>query len=143
MAAKYAVDLEDDFAFVKQSKQEHSEKILPKPKKTTKKPNINIDKVNSDNMNINRTDIHTIDKEKTKRPRHREPQSVTALREILLEKLDGQKETVVKMTEIAKEIGFSPSWMQFAMKYLSEHNEFTFIRFAEGKSRGMKIQALL
>lgn len=156
MAAKFRLDLEDDFNYVKQSKEEQAAKTEKKPvvekkKRITKKTNI--DKVNIDNMNVDNTDkqhtnihevnIHNIDEQKSFRPRSREPQSVGALREVLLAKMSGQKEIVVKMTEIANEIGFSLSWMQFAMKYLAEHQEFTFTRYAEGKTRGMKVTKVI
>ena len=155
MAAKFKVNLDDEFDFIKQQKQDQGEapakaKAPARRKQSAKKANV--DKVNSDktnihnmdkqNMNNHKVDIHNINSNKLnkqKRPRTREPQSVTALREALLKKLNGQSETVVKMTEIAKEIGFSPSWMQFAMKQLSDRGEFTFTRYAKGKIRGMRI----
>jgi hypothetical protein len=157
MAAKFKLDLEDDFNYVKQSKEEQAAKtekkpIVEKKKRVAQKTNIdkvNIDETNIDNMNvyennkqninIDKVNIHNIDEQKNSRPRSREPQSVSALREVLLAKMSGQKEIVVKMTEIANEIGFSLSWMQFAMKYLAEHQEFTFARYAAGKTRGMKV----
>lgn len=151
MAAKFRLDLEDDFNYVKQSKEEQAAKTEKKPvaekkKRITKKTNtdkVNIDNIDKQNINIHEVNIHNIDEQKSSRPRSREPQSVGALREVLLGKMSGQKEIVVKMTEIANEIGFSLSWMQFAMKYLAEHQEFTFTRYAEGKTRGMKVTKVI
>ena len=115
-------------------------------KLNTQQDNINV--MNIHNLNINKEDIDNINahklnmqiEDKQRRSRGREPQSVTALREALLEKLGEQEEIVVKMKEIAEEINFSLSWMQFSMKYLAEHNEFVFSRYAKGKERGMKVK---
>jgi hypothetical protein len=152
VAAKFKLDLDTDFNFVKKSKQEQTRKTAKKQQQLSRKSNddnvdinkLNIDKLDSDIMNMQKTNIdniniHNADMQKKPSRREREPQSVEALRKILLAKLDGKKEMVIKMTEIATEIGFSLSWMQFAMKYLTEHNEFVFTRYAEGKLRGMKV----
>ena len=162
MAAKFKLDAED-FDFVKHSKEEQAQKAAKGTrekqvkeiyidianKQETKVDNMDVDIIDNHNMDVDiidkhKTNIYKLNKHKTDmqpplRARIREPQSVAALRDILLEKLGGQKEIIVKMADIAKEINFSLSWMQFAMKYLAERNEFVFVRYAKGKSRGMKV----
>jgi hypothetical protein len=137
MGAKFKLDLGKDFDFVRQTKKEQTNRPAKKPEPPQRKTDA--DKTNSDNINIDNMNIHKQDKQKGNNRRKREPQSADALRGILLAKLNGKNETVVKMTEIAGEIGFSVSWMQFAMKYLAERGEFSFSRYAEGKIRGMRV----
>lgn len=142
--SKFTVDV-TDFDFIKNSKQEQAEKNMPKPRelKTDNHkmniPKINVDNINIDKVNVDKTNIHKINKQNNARVRKRDPQSVMALREALTGKLGNETEVVVKMTEVAKEIGYTTAWMQFAMKYLAERGEFAFTRYAEGTSRGMKV----
>jgi hypothetical protein len=132
MAPKFKLDAAD-FEFIKQSKQEQAEKNGQKAHET--EGNI----INNHKTDIHKMNIDVINKRKNPHVRRRDPQSVTALRESLARKLGDEKETVVKMTEIAKEIGYTTSWLQFAMKYLTERGEFNFTRYAQGTDRGMKI----
>jgi hypothetical protein len=149
-SAKFKLNLDKDFDYIKNKKAEQAAKdaaAKPAPKPAAAKPvavvgNMDMHKLNSDKTNIHKVNIHKPEKQEPIRPRTREPQSVAALRDILREKLAGHAEAVVKMAEIAREIGFSTSWMQFAMKRLVESNEFIFTRYAEGKIRGTKVTAL-
>ena len=77
-----------------------------------------------------------------RRPRNREPQSVTALRAAILNALDSKTSGVIKLDKIAKEIGFSRSWLTTAKSYLAEHGEFSFERWAEGADRGTQVTKL-
>jgi hypothetical protein len=132
MTSKFKLDA-TDFDFIKQSKQEQAEKDGQKTRE------LDVDIINNHKADIHKVNIDNMNKRKSPRARRRDPQSVTALRESLARKLGGEKEAIVKMTEIAKEIGFTASWLQFAMKYLIERGEFNFNRYAQGSDRGMKI----
>jgi hypothetical protein len=144
MPAKFKLDT-TDFDFVKHSKQEQAEKDMQKPsepevdKMDDHKTNIHKTNIDKNDIHNYKEDIYKINKHANTRVRKRDPQSVIALREALSGKLGDGKEVVVKMTEIAEEIGYTTSWMQFAMKYLGERGEFVFTRYAEGSSRGMKV----
>ena len=141
-AAKFQLNLEDDFDFIKKKKGEQTAKSAVEPAAIV--DNVDIHNLNTHEPNIQKLNIHNpnIHKPNTNNPaRRREPQSVAALRQSLYEKLAGRDEIVVKMTEIAREIGFSTAWMQFAMKCLAENNEFVFTRYAEGKLRGTRVVA--
>jgi hypothetical protein len=132
MTTKFKLDAAD-FDFIRQSKQEQAEKDGQRTHET----DVNI--INNHKADIHKVNIDNMNKRKSPRARRRDPQSVTALRESLARKLGDKKEVIVKMTEIAKEIGFTVSWLRFAMKYLTEHGEFNFTRYAQGSDRGMKI----
>jgi len=131
MTAKFKLDIEEEFGFIKKSKQEQTEK---KSDKITKfQPHI-------ENGDVNKTNIQNMNIYNMNKQKKRVPASVIALRSRLLEILGDNQETIIKMKDISQDIGYSLSWMQFAMKNLIETGEFTFIRYAEGKTRGMKVR---
>ncbi|MDR0295505.1 MAG: hypothetical protein LBH91_04850 [Prevotellaceae bacterium] len=148
MAGKFTLDIEDEFAYIKQSKQKQANKTQDETDISNSHVdnidvnNINVDNINIDNIDIQKKNNHIMYIKKQHIHKKREPSSVIALRSQLLLILGNNKEIIIKMKEIAQDIGYSLSWMQFAMKYLTDAGEFTFTRYAEGKYRGMKVRKL-
>lgn len=143
--SKYGLDIKAAFEKVQQLKDEESQTAgnpapVPAPiKKLRKKSNIdkiNIEKNNIGNINVEQNNIDIKKQPKQKRER----QSVTALRAALLRRLGNEKQTLVKLGEIAEEIGFDLSGLHSAKKELADRGEFTFMRYIQGKDgRGLLV----